>query len=263
MVLEGGSRYTAVVKVPSAGSGELTFRVEATDGAGNFNSSSDRSTGIDDNDPPRVLSVRTLSSVMAGKELSISIEAIDNIRIEGSLLTWYLSSDPYRTDVEMEWSGSLLTASFTVDENAYGYLYWTAVITDTSGNSVTTRKSEVRIVQPPMGPGPDDEGPEPVELPLDGEDLDQDGMDDLWEYYNGLDITQDDSGEDPDGDGATNMEEFREATAPMDALHYPVGMDDDDDGSDGRDLTYIVLISAGAVLLLLIFISALLFSRKI
>ena len=47
------------------------------------------------------------------------------------------------------------------------------------------------------------------------QDLDHDGMDDAWELGRGLDPTRDDGGEDPDGDGYTNLEEYQLGTDPM------------------------------------------------
>ena len=48
-------------------------------------------------------------------------------------------------------------------------------------------------------------------LPLD---LDWDAMGDAWEEH-GLDTSFDDSGEDPDGDGISNLEEYWYNTDPM------------------------------------------------
>ncbi len=59
-----------------------------------------------------------------------------------------------------------------------------------------------------------------------------DGMDDGWETANGLDPEVDDSGEDPDNDGLTNLEEWNggeNSTDPMD------DDSDNDDLSDGAE----------------------------
>lgn len=45
-------------------------------------------------------------------------------------------------------------------------------------------------------------------------DTDGDGMRDYWEIANGLDRLQNDAGEDPDGDGRTNLEEYDAGTNP-------------------------------------------------
>ena len=52
-------------------------------------------------------------------------------------------------------------------------------------------------------------------LPID---MDRDMMGDTWEEENGLDPTVDDSTEDNDGDGFTNLEEFRLGTDPTDVV---------------------------------------------
>ena len=51
-------------------------------------------------------------------------------------------------------------------------------------------------------------------LPIDD---DQDEMGDLWEQQYGLDTSRDDSQEDPDGDGYTNLEEYRLGMDPTSA----------------------------------------------
>jgi hypothetical protein len=51
---------------------------------------------------------------------------------------------------------------------------------------------------------------EPLQL-----DDDQDGMPNYWERLYGLDVDRDDSAEDPDGDGLTNLEEYLLGTNPM------------------------------------------------
>ncbi|TNE92576.1 MAG: hypothetical protein EP330_01130 [Deltaproteobacteria bacterium] len=51
--------------------------------------------------------------------------------------------------------------------------------------------------------------------PVMSPDHDHDGMDDLWESENGLDPTRDDSQEDPDGDGYSNLDEFLLGSDPQ------------------------------------------------
>ena len=52
--------------------------------------------------------------------------------------------------------------------------------------------------------------------PLEGNDLDRDGMDDDWEGQNGLDNRTNDASEDKDSDGMTNIEEYLDFTDPDD-----------------------------------------------
>jgi len=62
-----------------------------------------------------------------------------------------------------------------------------------------------------------------------GRDTDNDGAPDVWEELYGLDELLDDSGEDPDEDGLTNLGEFEKGTDPTNP-------DTDDDGIlDGAD----------------------------
>jgi hypothetical protein len=59
-------------------------------------------------------------------------------------------------------------------------------------------------------------------------DSDGDGMPDAWEDLHGLDKQVDDGGSDPDGDGFSNVQEYRAGTDPMSGTSYlrVAGVDD-------------------------------------
>ncbi|MEM2778880.1 MAG: Amuc_1099 family pilus-like system protein, partial [Candidatus Jordarchaeales archaeon] len=50
---------------------------------------------------------------------------------------------------------------------------------------------------------------------------DRDGMPDGWEVQYGLDPLSDDAGQDKDGDGFTNLEEYRAGTDPTNSSSTP------------------------------------------
>jgi subtilisin family serine protease len=58
-----------------------------------------------------------------------------------------------------------------------------------------------------------DSGSDSVEV-MDNDDMDEDGMPDEWEEQNGLDPLVNDADEDPDNDGYTNLQEYREGGDP-------------------------------------------------
>jgi len=69
-------------------------------------------------------------------------------------------------------------------------------------------------------------------------DSDNDGMPDGWEQENGMDPTDpSDAGEDPDGDGMTNQEEFEAGTDPNNADTDGDGLNDNEEQDMGTDPT--------------------------
>jgi hypothetical protein len=57
-----------------------------------------------------------------------------------------------------------------------------------------------------------------------GLDADNDQMPDAWEIQNGIDTTQDNSGQDADGDGASNLVEYKSGTNPSNGNNKPGGV---------------------------------------
>ncbi len=72
--------------------------------------------------------------------------------------------------------------------------------------------------------------PDVIEEIYKDEDSDSDGMDDIWEVYNGLDPNVDDSDNDPDGDGFTNFDEYEAGTDPHSDTTEEYPKDTDKDG---------------------------------
>lgn len=65
-------------------------------------------------------------------------------------------------------------------------------------------------------------------------DFDHDAMGDAWEADHGLDTDRDDAGEDADGDGLTNLDEYLLGTDPTDASDGPGGKDCGCGGGGGQ-----------------------------
>ncbi len=78
------------------------------------------------------------------------------------------------------------------------------------------------------------DGDEWLDTDLDGtgnngdEDDDNDGMPDEWETAYGLNPFEDNSSEDPDEDGYTNLEEYLAGTVPTNSSSYPLSITEED-----------------------------------
>jgi hypothetical protein len=261
---EDGINWTFSIQAPEDSVDPIIYWFKAWDPFENFNVSQESSIDVIDNDGATFGDVVTPESVDAGDNLTVHIDIYDNIGMGHAELTWWLGGSDIKSIVSMNldenWS-----ATFSIPIDAYGTVYFTVTALDKSGNSLTSERFDVAINEyiPPedLGPGDDDDPGVPGDddddddpiLPIAGEDLDHDGMDDLWEYQNGLDITLDDSMMDADNDSYTNLEEFEGGTDPADDSSSPIlGGRENHQDEDENDM--VLLIVAGAIALLLIII---------
>lgn len=206
----------------------ITYFYRAFDNSGNMNDSINSTVKVLDNIAPTVEEIWAPSSVNAGDDLSVSVDVNDNIGIKSVCLCWWFGgSKP--VNVTLDQNDGSYHGSIRIPIDAYGTLYLSVKVRDTNDNVVTSDRKNVAIIE--FIPEPEEEtGPDPNRVPGPGEDLDIDGMDDLWEYSNGLDLTIDDSSLDADNDGYTNYQEFMNSTDPRDENDHPVVTEEDDDG---------------------------------
>ncbi len=224
----------------------IRYRFRAEDTSGNINWTENRTIQVLDPIPPSLEHMEVPASVNAGSVVNISVGAYDNICIKKVTLAWWIGgSEP--VDIPMELDGDHYLASIRVPLEAYGTLYLTAKIRDGSDNTIVSDRDGVIIIEyvpePVIDPSDNNN-----RIPLEGEDLDEDGMDDLWEYHHELDLERNDSGDDPDRDGFSNLEEFISGTDPRGPLSFPVI----EETEDGPPIKILIAIAT----LLIIFIGA-------
>ena len=118
------------------------------------------------------------------------------------------------------------TSRSTEDDAAYCGATEEVEVTDTDGDGYSDRLEDIA--------GSDPEDATSVPSPRDD---DADGMYDIWERHYGLDFTTDDSADDPDSDGLTNLEEFLADTDPTEDDTDGDGMSDSDEVAAGSDPT--------------------------
>ena len=224
----------------------IRYRFRAEDTTGNINWTENKTITVLDSIPPTLEDLKVPVSVNAGSVVNVSVEAYDNICIKKITLTWWIGGSEPR-DIPMELVGNQYLTSIKVPLEAFGTLYLTAKVRDGSDNTIISDREDVLIIEhipePVVDPSDNND-----RIPLEGEDLDEDGMDDLWEYHYGMDLDNNDSGEDPDNDGYSNLEEFLSGTDPRGPLSFPV--------TDGTEYELPIKLLITIATLLILFIGA-------
>ena len=96
------------------------------------------------------------------------------------------------------------------------------------------------------GTDPKDDSDYPGSGEVDPNDTDSDNLPDAWEIDNFGDLMQGPSN-DPDGDGYSNLAEYNENTAPMDATDFP--SEDEEDNSGDNIALYAIIALAIIVII--------------
>ncbi|MGA1873055.1 MAG: C25 family cysteine peptidase [Thermoplasmatota archaeon] len=245
---DDGMNWTVEISIPYDSLEPIIYSFQAWDPFNNTNIVGDRTIEVADDDAPVFGEVNIPDSVKAGELLSVEIEVDDNIAVEDVNMEWWLGGSAEKQKLPMLLTEESYNTSFTVPIDAYGTLYFMLDAWDASGNVRTSDRFDVDIVEyvPPEDPGDDDQPVDPGDdddldpddddddpacddddgdipsIPTAGTDCDGDGMDDLWEYNNGLTIGLDDSDMDADEDGTSNLIEYRENTDPQDSSSFPL-----------------------------------------
>jgi nitrous oxidase accessory protein NosD len=158
---------------------------------------------VESTNPPEDALIKTLASASI-----VFSEEMDRTSVEEAI-----SFDG--GEYAISWAGRTLTIRFTeeLDEDDYTLSIGSGA-TDLAGNGLPSFQLSFSVSE---------DAPSVI---ITGPDEDEDGLPDDWEEKMGLDTTTDDSEDDPDGDGLTNLEEFIQGTDPN---------DDDSDGDGMPD----------------------------
>ncbi len=219
---------------------EITYNFLCHDLRGNHNLTAAKTITVADAIPPEILNVGIPSSVLAGNTLNVTMDCWDNIGITNASASWWFGGEEAQRRI-LEPDGGRCNLTMDIPLDSFGTLYVSFKVEDGAGNIVDSERYSVMVIE--FIPEPPEEPEERV--PKSGEDLDRDGMDDLWEYEFGLDLESNDSTADPDGDGYSNLIEFLESTSPVDPENHPIEPDPEDEKE-------LLLLIAGSIIVILI-----------
>ncbi|MGA1793671.1 MAG: C25 family cysteine peptidase [Thermoplasmatota archaeon] len=275
-----GSNWTAEMIAPETSTEPITYWFQAWDPYDNTMISEERTINVIDNDAPTFGDVLVSEEVDAGDNLTVSAKISDNIGMDEAELEWWLGGTLDKMTMAMVEGPGGYSAAFQIPIEAYGTVYFRIHATDINGNTGTSDRFDSSIIEyvplditdddddDIIGPDDDDDvidddstsDDDETSIPSAGSDCDKDGMDDLWEYNNGLSVGVDDSGSDADEDGFSNLVEYQKGTDPKDDLSFPTSGKDGGNGDPSDLLIYIVI---GVVVVgLLIVIAVALMARK-
>ncbi|MGA1821037.1 MAG: hypothetical protein ACMUIG_00760 [Thermoplasmatota archaeon] len=202
LIMERGEvQYTAFIDVPDGIMMDLVLMMRITDRSGNGAETDWINIKAEDRTPP---SIENIDDVYMYLGDSINLTAVVDDNHGVSRVTWVWDTSSHE--------GSVLNIK------PEGVINTTVVVTvfDLSGNTAST-------------------GFGLIVWPVD-RDADGDGMPDLYEIRMGFDPWDEtDASGDPDGDNATNLEEYLSSTDPWDGDSDNDGMDDGWELKNGLD----------------------------
>lgn len=170
--------YLGTFDIPLSEDRNMVYRIRAVDKSGNNKLSQKREITVNDEINPEIEPVPDLT-VYAGKDIHISITAVDNIRI--ATIDWIGAPLP---GIEYNLTGKVWKS---------GDFEITVRVTDPSGNQNSRRFHLIVLAET--------------------HDTDEDGIPDLFEMEYGMDWQDPSDGSlDPDSDGLTNLEEYLNGT---------------------------------------------------
>ncbi|MGA1872911.1 MAG: PQQ-binding-like beta-propeller repeat protein, partial [Thermoplasmatota archaeon] len=147
MISDEGVRRISI-EIPEDSLSPLFFRISARDAAGNLNETQARRIPVMDNDPPVILDDNTPSSVIAGTELAVSVEASDNIVIDTAYVEyWYAGTERLTSVLEI---GPILETTIEIPADAEGPLLYMIILVDSSGIRTEGETMTVEIERGPV-----------------------------------------------------------------------------------------------------------------
>ena len=211
-----GNKFTYTPKANEYGNDSFTYRCNDSEADSNVYAVYVVINPM--NDAPSITTTGEATEVINGTTYRVNYEAIDVD--DGDTLTWSLKTNA-RSWLSINTSTGVLSGMPAYTDNG---TYWVKVTVTDTNCSGDSRNFSLTVMGDFDGDGTADH--------LD-EDDDDDGLPDTFETSNALDPrNSSDVGEDPDGDGLTNLEEYLNDTRPNDN-------DTDDDGMpDGWEVKY-------------------------
>lgn len=231
-VFKWSNNYDFSILIPVDAS-YVHYSFHANDTYNNWNSTENRTLRVVDTIKPKAVAGGDVGVTRGTRIEFDGSTSSDNIGINN--YTWIF----HNLSTEVKKNGKIVERSYGAD----GLYNVELMVFDSGGNSdshmITVYVGEDAVIDT------DNDG----KMDWEDEDDDGDGLPDDWEEKYGLDPKDpSDAGKDPDGDGKTNLEEYKEGTNPMEGItsEKPKGI--------GKNVLLGVLSIIGFLILIIIYL---------
>jgi len=123
----------------------LYYVIHSVDSSGNWVCSSPRTITVHDNDPPLITIIKRIPSVVrGGDEISLKVEAQDNVCVKRVWVEYWYDDGPHK-NITLKESGSYYSTKIMIPKGDGKHLHIIIYAEDTGGNVVSSSEYDLEV----------------------------------------------------------------------------------------------------------------------